>query len=128
MAEAAAAAKEAEEEVPKTRDEAYEHYMRNADLLCAQLSDIQGKQDSIIKEAEEKAAAKLLAKEPETKALSRGMSREALIEAVAETNEEYMEINAQMRRELDEIRRSMPEEVDLSLIEKWKRQHRRSHT
>lgn len=56
MAEAAAAAKEAEEEVPKTRDEAYEHYMRNADLLCAQLSDIQGKQDSIIKEAEEKAA------------------------------------------------------------------------
>ena len=43
-------------------------------------------------------------------------------------NEEYMEINAQMRRELDEIRRSMPEEVDPSLIEKWKRQHRRSHT
>ena len=42
-------------------------------------------------------------------------------------NEEYMEINAQMRRELDEIRRSMPAEVDASLIEKWKRQHRRSH-
>lgn len=42
--------------------------------------------------------------------------------------DEYMEINAQMRRELDEIRRSMPEEVDPSLIEKWKRQHRRSHT
>ena len=33
-----------------------------------------------------------------------------------------------MRRELDEIRKSLPADLDLSVIEKWKRQHRRSHT
>ena len=42
---------------PQPRDEAYEQYIRNADLLCKQLSDIQSKQDSIIREAEEKAAS-----------------------------------------------------------------------
>lgn len=51
---------------PKNRDEAYEQYIRNADLLCRQLSDIQSKQDSIIKEAEEKAAKSI--KEAEEKA------------------------------------------------------------
>ena len=42
-------------------------------------------------------------------------------------NEEYMEINAQMRREIDEVKKNMPEEVDPGMLEKWKRQHRRSH-
>lgn len=41
--------------------------------------------------------------------------------------DDYMEINAQMRREIDEIRENMPEETDPDLIEKWKRQHRRNH-
>ena len=42
--------------------------------------------------------------------------------------DDYMEINAQMRREIDEIRENMSEETDPDLIEKWKRQHRRNHS
>ena len=42
--------------------------------------------------------------------------------------DDYMEINAQMRREIDEIRKDMPDETDPDLIEKWKRQHRRNHS
>ena len=41
--------------------------------------------------------------------------------------DEYMEVNAQMRRELDEIRKNLQTEVTPMLLEKWKRQHRRSH-
>lgn len=43
-------------------------------------------------------------------------------------HEEYMEINAQMRNEIEEIKKNVPEETDPSVIEKWKRQHRRSHS
>lgn len=47
----------AEESVPSgNKNEAYEHYMKNADLLCKQLLDIESKQDGIYKEAETKAA------------------------------------------------------------------------
>ena len=42
--------------------------------------------------------------------------------------EDYMEVNAQMRRELDEIRKNLQTETSPSLLEKWKRQHRRSHS
>lgn len=42
-------------------------------------------------------------------------------------NEEFMESNAQMRREIDEIKKGMPESVPSGALEKWKRQHRRSH-
>lgn len=42
--------------------------------------------------------------------------------------DDYMEINAQMRREIDEIKKSIPEECGPELVEKWKRQHRRNHT
>ncbi len=41
---------------PQTRDEAYEQYIRNADLLCQELSSIQGKQDAILQEAQARAA------------------------------------------------------------------------
>ncbi|MDO5146796.1 MAG: DivIVA domain-containing protein [Eubacteriales bacterium] len=54
VAETKAAAQAAA--VPPTKDEAYEQYIRNADLLCRQLSDIQNKQDTIVQEAETKAA------------------------------------------------------------------------
>lgn len=40
---------------PLTKDEAYEQYIRNADLLCKQLSDIQGKEDSIVENARKEA-------------------------------------------------------------------------
>lgn len=53
VAETKAAAQAAS--VPPTKDEAYEQYIRNADLLCRQLSDIQNKQDSLVEEAREKA-------------------------------------------------------------------------
>ena len=41
---------------------------------------------------------------------------------------EFMETNARMRREIEEIRKGMPEDVSSKALEKWKRQHRRSHT
>ncbi len=40
---------------PLTKDEAYEQYIRNADLLCKQLSDLQGKEDSIVENARKEA-------------------------------------------------------------------------
>ena len=42
--------------------------------------------------------------------------------------EEYMEINAQMRREIEEVRAAMPADAGPEMLEKWKRQHRRSHS
>ena len=39
-----------------------------------------------------------------------------------------MEINAQMRREIDEIKKEVPEEIGPEYLEKWKRQHRRNHS
>lgn len=40
---------------PETTDEAYERYMKNADLLCKQLSDLEGRQNAILDEAREQA-------------------------------------------------------------------------
>lgn len=40
----------------------------------------------------------------------------------------YMEVNAEMRREIDEIKETLPEEITPDYLEKWKRQHRRSHS
>ena len=42
--------------------------------------------------------------------------------------DDYMEINAQMRREIDEIKETMTDDVSPELLEKWKRQHRRNHS
>nr|WP_294491415.1 hypothetical protein [uncultured Mediterraneibacter sp.] len=42
--------------------------------------------------------------------------------------DEYMEVNAQMRREIDEIKAALPNETNPEYLEKWKRQHRRSHS
>ena len=40
---------------PVTTDQAYERYMKNADLLCKQLSDLEGRQNAILDEAREQA-------------------------------------------------------------------------
>ena len=42
-------------------------------------------------------------------------------------NDNYMEINAQMREELEDVRRNIQAEPGRELIEKWTRRHRRSH-
>lgn len=50
------AEKSAEEnKAPETTDQAYERYMKNADLLCKQLSDLEGRQNKILAEAREQA-------------------------------------------------------------------------
>ena len=59
-AKAIARAEEAEKsaennKAPETTDEAYERYMKNADLLCKQLSDLEGRQNAILDEAREQA-------------------------------------------------------------------------
>lgn len=51
--EAQTAAEEAK--VPETTDQAYERYMKNADLLCKQLSDLEGRQNAILDEARAQA-------------------------------------------------------------------------
>jgi len=43
-------------------------------------------------------------------------------------HEEYLEVNAQMRQEMDDIRKNLQVEPNQQLVEKWKRRHRRSHT
>ena len=45
----------AENKAPETTDQAYERYMKNADLLCKQLSDLEGRQNAILDEAREQA-------------------------------------------------------------------------
>ncbi len=45
----------AENKTPETTDQAYERYMKNADLLCKQLSDLEGRQNAILDEAREQA-------------------------------------------------------------------------
>lgn len=46
---------EDENKAPATTDQAYERYMKNADLLCKQLSDLEGRQNAILDEAREQA-------------------------------------------------------------------------
>lgn len=56
IARAEKAEKSAEEnKAPETTDQAYERYMKNADLLCKQLSDLEGRQNAILDEAREQA-------------------------------------------------------------------------
>ena len=43
-------------------------------------------------------------------------------------HDDYMRINAEMRREIDDVREGLQVEPDEELLEKWKRQHRRSHS
>ena len=43
-------------------------------------------------------------------------------------HEDYMRINAEMRREIDDVKNGLQVEPDEELLEKWKRQHRRSHS
>ncbi len=42
--------------------------------------------------------------------------------------DEYMEANARMRREIDDIKKTLPDEPGADCLDKWKRQHRRSHS
>ena len=42
-------------------------------------------------------------------------------------HENYVEINARMRQEMEDIRNGMQLELNDVLLEKWKRQYRRSH-
>ena len=54
IARAEEAEKSAENnKAPETTDQAYERYMKNADLLCKQLSDLEGRQNAILDEARE---------------------------------------------------------------------------
>lgn len=56
IAHAEEAEKSAENnKAPETTDQAYERYMKNADLLCKQLSDLEGRQNAILDEAREQA-------------------------------------------------------------------------
>lgn len=55
VARAQEAEKAADNKAPETTDQAYERYMKNADLLCKQLSDLEGRQNTILDEAREQA-------------------------------------------------------------------------
>lgn len=56
IARAEEAEKSAENnKAPETTDQAYERYMKNADLLCKQLSDLEGRQNAILDEARAQA-------------------------------------------------------------------------
>ena len=56
IARAEEAEKSAENnKAPETTDEAYERYMKNADLLCKQLTDLEGRQNAILDAAREQA-------------------------------------------------------------------------
>ena len=42
-------------------------------------------------------------------------------------HDEYIEINSQMRQEIDDVRESIDGQLDHHLLESWKQQYRRSH-
>jgi len=42
-------------------------------------------------------------------------------------NSYYVEVNAQMRQEIEDIKRGLQSEMNEELLEKWKRQYRRGH-
>ena len=42
-------------------------------------------------------------------------------------HDEYVEINAQMRQEMEDIKENLQLELNDVMLEKWKRQYRRSH-
>ena len=42
-------------------------------------------------------------------------------------HEDYVEINAQMRQEIEDIKENLQLEPNKVLLDKWKRQYRRSH-
>ena len=42
-------------------------------------------------------------------------------------HEEYVEINAQMRQEIEDLKQDLASELDEEMLDKWKRQYRRSH-
>lgn len=42
-------------------------------------------------------------------------------------HENYVEVNAQMRQEIEDIRQNQQQDLSDELLEKWKRQYRRSH-
>lgn len=80
-------------EIPATRDAAYEQYLRNADLLCQQLSIVQAQQDSLLANAKTEAeqlladaeanAAKILADAEANAAQTLEDSKTALVEQEA---------------------------------------------
>ena len=42
-------------------------------------------------------------------------------------HEGYVEINAQMRQEIEDVKQELSSELDEEMLDKWKRQYRRSH-
>ncbi len=42
-------------------------------------------------------------------------------------HEEYVEVNAKMRQEMEDLKNEIPQELEEDVLEKWKRQYRRSH-
>ena len=42
-------------------------------------------------------------------------------------HEEYVEINAQMRQEMEDVKEEIQSELGVDMMDKWKRQYRRSH-
>lgn len=42
-------------------------------------------------------------------------------------HEEYVEVNAKMRQEMEDLKKEIPQELEEDVLEKWKRQYRRSH-
>ena len=42
-------------------------------------------------------------------------------------HEEYVVINAQMRQEIEDVKQELSSELDEKMLDKWKRQYRRSH-
>ncbi len=42
-------------------------------------------------------------------------------------HDDYVEVNAQMRQEMEDIKKHIQMELNSVLLEKWKQQYRRSH-
>ena len=74
------------ERKPVTTDEAYEQYIRNADLLCKQLSDLQTKEATIVEAAQAKAEKLLEEAQVQANEIIAGAKTEAeQVKAEAET-------------------------------------------
>lgn len=103
------------ERKPVTKDEAYEQYIRNADLLCKQLSEIQTKESSIVEEAQQKAQKILEEAQVQANEIVAGAKAEAeQLEAearaqVKEAEEESENIRGNIQNKLAEEQKQCDE-------------------
>lgn len=104
MAETKAAETAAAASVPQNTDEAYQQYMKNADLLCKQLASLETKHEEVVAEAKIEANQILAEAKAEAEQKVAGAGEQA-DQIVAEAKEKADQIVAGAKEECEELKK-----------------------